>query len=336
MSRDATPTIEAVGLTRHFRVPVREGGMRAAMRSVTRRRYRTVRAVDGIDLSIAAGEVVGFLGPNGAGKTTTLKLLSGLVHPSGGSARVLGHEPARRDHDLLRRIALVMGNRQQLTWDIPATDSYLMLGMLYDVPRPVLEQRIAQLVDLLSLQEVVDKPVRQLSLGERMRCEIAASLLHQPEVLFLDEPTLGLDVGAQRIVREFVARYARETGATVLLTSHYMADIEALAERVLVIHHGLLQFEGTLRDLTERISDRKRITVRLDPVAGDPVAAVAHVGTTVGSDGNEAVVEVPRRDVRAAMAALLDVPGVLDFVVEDEPIESVVERAFAGAEPAPS
>ncbi len=332
--------------SRTFHVPVREPGLMASLGAVMRRRTREVRAVEGVSFEIERGEVVGFLGPNGAGKTTTLKMLSGLLHPTAGSVRVLGTDPARRDHALLRRISLVMGQRQQLAWDIPPADSFDVLRVVYEVDRVEYREQVDELVDLLGLEPVLDKPVRQLSLGERMKCELAAALIHRPDVLFLDEPTLGLDVQAQRRVREFVARYAANSGATVLLTSHYMADIEALAERVLVIHHGRLEFDGALKQLAARTSDRKLVTVRfaVDSEAGsNPDRArelAGRCGDVLDIDGAEVVVEVPRDEVRERMAALLDLPGVLDFTVEDEPIERVMERVFETraheAQPTPS
>lgn len=335
MSADHDIAITADAATRVFQVPVREPGLGASIRSVVRRRTREVRAVEQVSFEIARGEVVGFLGPNGAGKTTTLKMLSGLLHPSSGTVRVLGTDPATRDHAFLRRISLVMGQRQQLAWDIPAHDSFDMLRVVYGVGDSAYREQLDELVELLELREIMDKPVRQLSLGERMKCELAAALIHRPDVLFLDEPTLGLDVQAQRRVREFVARYAARSGATVLLTSHYMADIEALASRVLVIHHGRLQFDGALRELAERTSDRKLVTVRFDAASragSDPAIARELAGTcgdVLDVDGTECVVEVPRDAVRERMTALLDLPGILDFTVEDEPLERVMERVFA-------
>lgn len=334
-SPDHTIAISAQSLSRHFDVPVREPGLRASLRSVVRRKTRRVDAVDDVSFEIRRGEVVGFLGPNGAGKTTTLKMLSGLLHPSSGSATVLGVDPAKRDHDFLRRISLVMGQRHQLAWDIPAHDSMELLRVVYSVERAAFDEQLAELTDLLELAPLLDKPVRQLSLGERMKCELAAALIHRPEILYLDEPTLGLDVQAQRRVREFVARYAERSGATVLLTSHYMADIEALCERVLVIHHGQLQFDGPLRELAQRTSDRKLVTVRFDPAsdAGRDHDLAREIAGTCGpvleSDGAECVVEVARDDVRTRMASLLQRPEVLDFTVEDEPIERVMERVFS-------
>lgn len=327
--------IDVHGLTRSFVVPVRESGLAASLRSVVKRRTRDVHAVRGVSFQIARGEVVGFLGPNGAGKTTTLKMLSGLLHPTAGTARVLGVEPADRSPDFLRRISLVMGQRQQLAWDIPAHDSIDMLRVVYDIERSAYDEQLAELVDLLDLEPLLDKPVRQLSLGERMKCELAAALIHRPEVLYLDEPTLGLDVQAQRRVREFIGRYAARTGATVILTSHYMADIEALTSRVLVIHHGRLQFDGALRDLAQRTSDQKLVTIRFatdSRAAAEPKHArelLATAGTVLDVDGAEGTVEVPRADVRERMARLLELPGVVDFTVADEPIERVMERVFA-------
>lgn len=330
----ADTVIEAEGLHKRFHVTVRDAGMRGSLRALVRRRTRTVAAVTDVSFSLQHGEVVGFLGPNGAGKTTTLKMLSGLLHPSEGSARVLGFEPHRRDRGFLERISLVMGQRQQLVWDLPAIDSFNMLRVIYDLPRSSFQSQLRDLRALLDLDPVIDKPVRQLSLGERMRCELAAGLLHRPDVLFLDEPTLGLDVQAQRRVREFVGEYAMQSGATVLLTSHYMADIEALCDRVVVIHHGRLQFDGPLRDLADRASDRKLITVRLEPAsvgASDDEAArvlVAGAGDVVAIAAGEVVVEVPRGEVRERLGLLLAIEDVLDFTVEDEPIERVMERVF--------
>lgn len=296
-----------------------------------------MRAVDGIDISINHGEIVGFLGPNGAGKTTTLKMLAGLLHPSQGEAYVLGYAPHHRDRSFLRRISLVMGQRHQLNWDIPAADSFEMLRSIYNLDTHAYDAQRTSLVELLELHDILSKPVRQLSLGERMKCELAAALLHRPDVLFLDEPTLGLDVTAQRRVREFISEYARSTGATVLLTSHYMADIEALAERVLVIHHGCLQFDGALAELTRTMSNHKVVTIRVDPHArSEDIEAVTQLlqsrAEAVTTDGNEFVAELARDLVRATLRDLLTSDAVLDFTVEDEPIEHVIDRVFsAGA-----
>ncbi len=237
--------IEAIGLGKTFKVPVREGGLKAATKSLVRREHRDVDAVAGVDFTVEAGEIVGFLGPNGAGKTTTLKMLSGLLHPTAGSVRVLGHEPWRREREYLRRMTLVMGNRNQLQWDLPALDSFELTRAIYRLPEAMFRRQRDELIELLDLGALVDKPVRNLSLGERMKTEIANSLLHRPEVLFLDEPTLGLDVTMQRRIRSFLAEYNRRFEASVMLTTHYMADVEALCRRVIVIHHGSILFTAT-------------------------------------------------------------------------------------------
>ena len=255
------PVVHVAGLTKVFRVPEREAGLAAAARSLVRRRWREVRAVDEISFEIAAGEVVGFLGPNGAGKTTTLKMLSGLLYPTGGEARVLGHRPSRRERDYLRRMTLVMGNRNQLQWDLPALDSFELNRAIYRVPREQFRATRDELVELLEVGDLVRKPVRNLSLGERMKVEIVGALLHQPQVLFLDEPTIGLDVTMQKRIRQFVAEYNRRHGATVLLTSHYMADVVALCKRVIVIHHGRILFDGALAALADEFAAYKTIGV---------------------------------------------------------------------------
>jgi ABC-2 type transport system ATP-binding protein len=249
MFRVRVVVIEVDGLVKHFRVHERGAGVSASLRSVVRRSYRQVRAVDEVSFTLQAGEVVGFLGPNGAGKTTTLKCLSGLLYPDAGSVRVLGHQPHRREAAYLSRIAMVMGQRNSLYWDLPALDAFEVHRTIYRVPPAQYRQTVAELVDLLGLEPLLSRQVRVLSLGERMRCELAAALLHRPEVLFLDEPTLGLDVNAQVVLRQFLREHNARHGSTVLLTSHYMGDVTALASRVLVIDSGRLRFDGDLATL---------------------------------------------------------------------------------------
>lgn len=325
--------IQIEGLRRVFRVPERDAGLGAAIRSLVRRRFRDVAAVDGISFRIGAGEVVGFLGPNGAGKTTTLKMLSGLLHPTGGRARVLGHTPHRRERDFLRRIALVMGNRNQLQWDIPAADSFELNRAIYRVPWPEFRRTRDELVELLELAPLIRKPVRNLSLGERMRVELAASLLHRPEVLFLDEPTLGLDVSMQRRLREFVAAYNRRYAATVLLTSHYMADVAALCERVIVIHEGRIGFDGKLAALAARYATHKELRV----VPADPAADLSGYGEVVGrGDGRGdgwVTLRVAKERTPEVTARLLAEQTVRDLTVEDPPIEDVIDQLFTAGGP---
>jgi ABC-2 type transport system ATP-binding protein len=269
--------IEVRDLRKHYRVHRRPPGLAASIASLFRRRHETVRAVDGISFSVGAGERVGFLGPNGAGKTTTLKVLSGLLHPSGGEVRVAGFEPARRETAFLQAITLVMGQKQQLLWDLPPTETFALNRAIYQIPRASFEQSARELVDLLDLHGIVDKPTRQLSLGERMKAELAVSLLHTPRVLFLDEPTIGLDVTMQATVRDFVKAYNERHGATVLLTSHYMDDVLALCPRVIVIDRGRTIYDGDLRRLSREVRPDKRVVVRLaQPV---PAAELAQLAT---------------------------------------------------------
>jgi len=260
---EPAPSVEVENLRRTFKVPVRSGGLRASLRALVHRQFRQVVAVEGATFRLEPGEVVGFLGPNGAGKTTTLKMLSGLLHPDSGRASVLGFEPKRRPRELLRRIGLVTGNRTSLAWDLPALDSYLMLRALYEIPKPDFENRRDRFIETLDLGELVTKPVRNLSLGERMKVELVGALLHAPAVLFLDEPTLGLDVSMQRRLRRFISDYNTEFGATVLLTSHYMADVEALCKRVMVIHRGRIHHDGELSGLVARFATHKTESQRL-------------------------------------------------------------------------
>jgi len=319
------PAVHVEGLLKVFDVPERDEGLKAATKSLVRRKTREVRAVDGISFEVAPGEIVGFLGPNGAGKTTTLKMLSGLLYPSGGDARVLGHVPSKRERAFLSRIALVMGNRNQLQWDLPALDSYELNRAIYRIPREDFVPVRDELIELLEIGDLVRKPVRQLSLGERMKAEIVGSLLHRPQVLFLDEPTIGLDVTMQKRIREFVARYRQRHEATVMLTSHYMADVEALCERVVVIHHGRILFDGHLSELSDTFAAWKTIAVALENGAGD----LSGYGEVVHRDGDLVTLRVPKAETARVTARLLAEQEVLDLNVEDPPIEDVIELVFA-------
>jgi ABC-2 type transport system ATP-binding protein len=319
------PAVRVAELNKTFFVPEREAGLRAAMRSLVRRKHREVRAVDEIGFEVGQGEVVGFLGPNGAGKTTTLKMLSGLLYPTSGEARVLGHVPSRREREFLRRITLVMGNRNQLQWDLPALDSYELNRAIYRIPRGDFTPLRDELIELLDVGDLVRKPVRNLSLGERMKVEVVGSLLHRPQVLFLDEPTIGLDVTMQKRIRSFVAEYNRRYEATVLLTSHYMADVEALCKRVIVIHHGKILFDGPLARLGDSLAAWKTIDVELQDGAAD----LSAYGEVVESDVGRVKLRVPRVETARVTARLLAEQDVADLTVEDPPIEDVIELVFA-------
>jgi ABC-2 type transport system ATP-binding protein len=321
----AAPAIALRELRKTYYVHEREAGLLASARALVKRRSRAVHAVDGITFEVGHGEVVGFLGPNGAGKTTTLKLLSGLLYPTDGQASVLGHLPHRREKSFLRQITLVMGQRNQLVWDIPAADSFELNRAIYRIPLEQYRRTLDELTELLDLGPLVKKQVRSLSLGERMKVEIAAALLHRPQVLFLDEPTIGLDVTMQRRIRQFIGEYNRRHGATVLLTSHYMADVEALCRRVVVIHHGRLLFDGALSALVARFSPHKTIMVDLEDEAIDP----SPYGEVVSRDGNRVTFRVPKSETARATERLLANLPVVDLTVEDPPIEEVIEQVFA-------
>ena len=326
-----THCIDVSLLTKTYQVSEREGGFGAAVSGFFHRKFQDVHAVQEVSFVIEPGEVVGFLGPNGAGKTTTLKMLSGLLHPTSGKAHVLGYTPWERKHAYLRSMTLVMGQRSRLSWDIPAADSFLLNQAIYRLPDVQFKETLKELDNLLDLTPILKKPVRNLSRGERMKVELAAGLLHRPGVLFLDEPTIGLDIIAQVRIRDFLREYNRRTGATILLTSHYMADVTALCERIILIHHGRLKYDGSINDLSRRIAPFKLIGVAL----GDPCPCDLSVyGTPIASNGEEGedgfkqFVQVPAAEVASITARILADLPVHDLTIEDPPIENVIERAF--------
>ena len=321
------PAIHVRDLRKTFRVPVREAGLRAAFKSLVRRESREVKAVDDVSFDLEPGEVVGFLGPNGAGKTTTLKMLSGLLYPTSGEATVMGHVPSRREPAFLRQITMVMGNRNQLQWDLPALDSFDLIRAIYRLPADQFRQTRDEFIELLELGDLVNKPVRNLSLGERMKVETVGALLHRPQVLFLDEPTIGLDVTMQKRIRSFVAEYNRRLGATVLLTSHYMADVQALCRRVVVIHHGRILFDGALSVLAARFNATKTIGV----VLRDGTVDLSAYGEVMATDDVRVTLRVARADAPEVTTRLLRDLPVADLTIEDPPIEDVIEHVFAGA-----
>ncbi|WP_298821007.1 ABC transporter ATP-binding protein [Chloroflexus sp.] len=319
------PVVVVNNLSKTYEVPERDAGLLAALRSLVHRRVRSIHAVAGVSFTIQAGEIVGFLGPNGAGKTTTLKMLTGLLHPTGGEARVLGYLPARREPAFLRQITLVMGNRNQLQWDLPALDSFELIRAIYRLPIAGFRSTRDELIELLEVGDLVKKPVRNLSLGERMKMEIIGALLHRPKVLFLDEPTLGLDVTMQRRIRAFIAEYNRRTGATVMLTSHYMADVEALCRRVIVIHHGRVLFDGQLSGLVEQFAAYRTLVVTLAEHGID----LAAFGEVIARDGLRYTLRIPKAAAPLITARLLAEAPVVDLVVEEPPIDDVIEQVFA-------
>jgi ABC-2 type transport system ATP-binding protein len=318
--------IRARELSKTYRVHKRPPGLGAAVRSLFHRTYEEVRAVDALSLEIAAGERVGFLGPNGAGKTTTLKMLSGLLHPTSGGAEVAGFTPRERRPEFLRAITLVMGQKQQLLWDLPPAETFAMNRAIYGLSRAAYDETLSELTTLLELGELVNRPTRNLSLGERMKCELAAALLHRPRVLFLDEPTIGLDVAMQVTVRDFVRRYNERFGATVLLTSHYMADVLALCPRVVVIDQGRLLFDGALADLVRRLRPGKRAVFEFSrPVGRDDAA---RFGTVVEHAELKCVLELAPEALAQALAGALAQLPVADVTIEDPPLEDVLRDLF--------
>jgi ABC-2 type transport system ATP-binding protein len=323
----APETIVVEHLSKTYQVPEREGGFGAAVRSFFKRKYKGVKAVQQVDFRITQGEIVGFLGPNGAGKTTTLKMLSGLLHPTAGKANVLGFTPWELKPDYLRSMTLVMGQRNRLAWDIPAADSFLLNQAIYRLPDEEYKKTYKELDELLELEPLMKKPVRNLSLGERMKCEIAAGLLHRPKVLFLDEPTIGLDITGQARIREFLREYNRRTGATILLTSHYMADVTALCERIIIIHHGQLKYDGGIGDLSRKIAPFKLIGVRLSQVDSHDLTKY---GTPVQNDedAEKQYIQVRAEEVTRVTSGLLADLPVHDITITDPPIEDVIEQAF--------
>ena len=319
------PTISVRDLRKVYIVSQQEGEEATGLSAILRRKKVEVPAVDGISFDVAPGEIVGFLGPNGAGKTTTLKMLSGLLFPTSGSVSVLGKTPSRRESSYLKQITLIMGQRNQLVWDIPPIRSFELNRAIYQIPQADYDSLVKELTDLLDLGQLLYKPVRNLSLGERMKCEFAAALLHRPGVVFLDEPTIGLDVTMQHRLRDFVAEYNRRYNSTVLLTSHYMADVEALCKRVLVIHHGKLLFDGALVDLVQKFTSYKTIVIQTAECGAD----LAKFGEVTSCDGGRYTLRVPKAQTAAVTARLLAELQVIDLLVEDPPIEEVIERVFA-------
>lgn len=320
------PILIAEDLTKVYPVAVKEPGLKGTISHFFRRTYRSIEAVKQVSFQIEPGEVVGFLGANGAGKTTTLKMLTGLIHPSAGRVKVAGHIPFQRKSAFLQQITLVMGQKQQLIWDLPALDSLKINAAIYGLSNQEYRQRVGELTEMLSLQDKLNQPVRKLSLGERMKAELLAALLHQPKVLFLDEPTLGLDVNAQVGVREFLREYNKRYGATILLTSHYMADITALCQRVMVIHQGQLVYDGSLDQLVDNFAPYREVQVELaHPV---PESELLLYGEIKIVEGQLVRFCIKREALTRTVAKILAELDVLDLTVTDPPVEEVIGRVF--------
>lgn len=320
------PIIEVTGLTKSYRVYRKREGLKESFRGLFRREYDDVHAVRGVDLSVEQGEFVAFLGPNGAGKTTTLKLLSGVINPTGGSATVMGYVPWERKNAYRRRFALVMGQKNQLWWDLPAQESYRLHQKIYGIPKADFDSTLAELTDLLDVGRLLGNPVRELSLGERMKMELIAALLHSPDVLFLDEPTIGLDVIAQHNIQKFLRYYQEKRGITVLLTSHYMKDIAALCKRVVVIARGKIEYDGSLSGVIDKFSSSKIITLQF--AEGDRPVGLAKYGEVIDENWPKIQIRMARAEVPRVLAELLDHHSIEDIAVEDPPLEDVIAGLF--------
>jgi ABC-2 type transport system ATP-binding protein len=323
----AMPIIEVSNLAKHYRVYQKRAGWMSSLTGLFHREYKQVRAVRDVSFQIERGEMVAFLGPNGAGKTTTLKLLSGLIHPTSGTATVLGYVPWHRENAYRRRFSLVMGQKNQLWWDLPAQESFILHREIYAIEPTQFQRRLDELTDLLEVRKLVGQPVRELSLGERMRMELIAALLHSPEVLLLDEPTIGLDVVSQRKVQGFLRHYQVEQQMTVLLTSHYMKDVEALCRRAIIINEGEIKHDGPLAEIIDRFSSVKQIQLQF---AGSEVPDdIERYGRVVERVPPRVKLEVPRHEIPRVLAALLDRYTIEDVGVQERPLEEVIAELFA-------
>ncbi|WP_165073699.1 ABC transporter ATP-binding protein [Paludisphaera rhizosphaerae] len=322
------PIIEVEGLSKTYRVFQKQEGLLGAIRGLYHREYKEVKAVDRIGFTIEPGEMVAFLGPNGAGKTTTLKMLSGLIYPSGGDAKVLGYTPWKREDAYRRRFALVMGQKNQLWWDLPAEDSFQLHREIYSIPREQFDRTLGELVELLGVGKLTRQPVRELSLGERMKMELIAALLHGPQLLLLDEPTIGLDVVAQAAIQKCLRDYHEKRGVTMLLTSHYMRDVEALCDRVIVITHGTIVYDGPLAGIIERFGESKLVKLQFEGPAPD---GLERYGEVVRREGPFADVRIERSRVAGALADVLNRNALADISVEDPPLEDIIAKVFEEA-----
>lgn len=320
------PIIVADCLSKVYPVAIKQPGMRGTLSHFFKRQNRLVTAVNNVSFEIQPGEIVGFLGPNGAGKTTTLKMLTGLIHPSSGRVRVADNIPFQRSKAFLEKITLVMGQKQQLLWDLPAMDSLRINAAVYGIDDRTFKRRVGELTEMLTLEDKLTQPVRKLSLGERMKAELLAALLHQPQVLFLDEPTLGLDVNAQVSVREFLQSYNERFDATILLTSHYMADITALCDRVLLIHQGQLIYDGALDGLLDHFAPYRQVKLELKQTFLE--ADLASYGEIESVTGREVCFMIHREDLTRTIAKLLAELPVSDLTITDPPIEEIIGRVF--------
>lgn len=321
------PIIEIKDLVKTYKVYQKKEGLLASISGLFHREYKEVNAVAGIDLEVDQGEFVAFLGPNGAGKTTTLKLLSGVINPTSGTCSVMGFTPWQRENEYRRKFALVMGQKNQLWWDLPAQESFRLHQHIYQIDKQKFQNTLDELCDLLDIGRLLKQPVRELSLGERMKMELSAALLHSPEVLFLDEPTIGLDVIAQHNIQQFLKHYQQERKITILLTSHYMKDVAALCKRVVIITEGTLKYDGSLEGIIDKFSSHKIVTLQLEK--GATPSSFEQFGTVLEVTPPKVRIQIERQKVAAALAKILDEHTIDDVVVEELPLEQVIAEVFS-------
>lgn len=318
--------IQVENLTKYYKVHQKEPGFSGSLKSLFNRKYYDAKAVDDVSFSIDEGELIGFIGPNGAGKTTTLKCLSGLLYPTSGKVEVLGYTPFERKHAFLKQISLVMGQKNQLWWDLPAIDSFLLNKEIYEISDSVYKKTLDELTELLDVEDILQVQVRKLSLGQRMKCELIASLIHNPKILFLDEPTIGLDVVMQQKLRDFVKDYNERYKATILLTSHYMKDVEQLCERVIIIDHGKILYDGKLSDIVKKYVKNKILSI----IFNKPVerGKLESLGQIMEIDGRKAILSIPREKSNHVASRLLETFDVEDLNIEEANIEEIIRDVF--------
>lgn len=320
--------INVKNLKKYYRVHEKDPGLVGSLKSLFSRKYREVKAVDDISFEISEGEIVGFIGPNGAGKTTTLKCLSGLLYPTDGKVEVLGFTPWDRKPEFQKQFALVMGQKNQLWWDLPPMETFILNREIYEVPKDQYNETLDKLIGLLDVKDILNIQVRKLSLGQRMKCELIAALIHNPKVLFLDEPTIGLDVVMQKVMRDFLKEYNRQFKSTILLTSHYMGDVKELCERVIIIDSGKILFDGQLQNVIDRFARNKILTIVFSQDIDQ--RKLAEFGDVREYKFPEAKVTVKREDATKKAAKLLEEFPVADLVIEEPPIEAIIREVFTG------
>lgn len=318
--------ISVKNLKKYYQVHQKEPGFWGSIKSLLYRKYYDVKALDGVSFEINEGELIGFIGPNGAGKTTTLKILSGLLYPTSGFVEVLGFEPFKRQSEFQKQFSLVMGQKNQLWWDLPAWESFILNKEIYEIPEDKFQKMVGELSQILETQDILKVQVRKLSLGQRMKCELIASLLHSPKVLFLDEPTIGLDVVAQKKMRDFIKEYNKKFNATIILTSHYMADVKELAKRVVIINEGKILYDGLLEKIVKKYAPFKVIHIDFEKEVG--VEKLKGFGKLEEFDGISAKIQIRKGQVSEITSKLLSDFDIADLTIEDPPIEDIIRQIF--------